>query len=123
MLHRGPSDLLRRHLSHQLVFVNEGPKHGLQLVVKVPYMLEGFRKGRVVRLFAPGWLVKDPPYGQGLMNYGYRGPSNTEIQENTAKEYSSDLLARFHVTRRTFLIVEMARRGIEMPMSNTSSAS
>ena len=34
MLHRGPPDLLRRHLSHQLVFVNERPKHGLQLLVK-----------------------------------------------------------------------------------------
>ena len=60
---------------------------GLQLVVQVPYMLEGFRKGRVVRFFAPGWQVKDPPYGQGLMNYGYRGPTNGEIMENTAKEY------------------------------------
>jgi hypothetical protein len=60
---------------------------GLQLVVQVPYMLEGFRKGRVVRLFAPGWQVKDPPYGQGLMNYGYRGPTNSEVMENTAKEY------------------------------------
>jgi hypothetical protein len=60
---------------------------GVQVVVQVPYMLEGFRKGRVVRFFAPGWPVKDPPYGQGLMNYGYRGETNREIQENTAKEY------------------------------------
>ena len=44
------------------------------------------------------------------------------ISENTAKEYSSDLLARFHVTRQTFLIVEMARRGIEMPMGNPATA-
>jgi hypothetical protein len=34
MLHCGPPDLLRRHLSHQLVFVNERPKHGLRLLVK-----------------------------------------------------------------------------------------
>jgi DNA-binding NarL/FixJ family response regulator len=58
---------------------------------------------------------------QGLSNKAIARKMN--ISENTAKEYSSDLLARFHVTRRTFLIVEMARRGIEMPMGNTSSAS
>ena len=50
---------------------------------------------------------------QGLSNKAIARKMN--ITENTAKEYSSDLLARFNVTRRTFLIVEMARRGIEMP--------
>ena len=60
---------------------------GVRVVVQVAYMLEGFRRGRVVRLFGAGWPVKDPPYGQDLMNYGYRGPTNTELLENTAKEY------------------------------------
>jgi len=60
---------------------------GTQVVIQVAYMLEGFRRGRVVRVFGSGWTIKDPPYGQGLMNYGYRGPTNSEIQENTAKEY------------------------------------
>jgi hypothetical protein len=60
---------------------------GVRVVVQVPYMLEGFRKGRVVRLFGAGWTIKDPPYGQGLMNYGWRGPTNAGILENTAKEY------------------------------------
>lgn len=50
---------------------------------------------------------------QGLSNKAIAKKMN--ITENTAKEYSSDLLARFNVTRRTFLIVEMARRGIEIP--------
>ncbi len=58
---------------------------------------------------------------QGLSNRAIARKMN--ISENTAKEYSSDLLARFHVSRRTFLIVEMARRGIEMPTGHTSSAS
>jgi two-component system, NarL family, nitrate/nitrite response regulator NarL len=57
---------------------------------------------------------------QGLSNKAIA--RNMNISENTAKEYSSDLLARFHVTRRTFLIVEMARRGIEMPMGNAAAA-
>jgi hypothetical protein len=60
---------------------------GVQVVVQVPYMLEGFRRGRNVRFFGAGWPIKDPPYGQGLMNYGYRGPTNDEIMENTALEY------------------------------------
>ncbi|MGF6785829.1 response regulator [Paraburkholderia sp. 35.1] len=50
---------------------------------------------------------------QGLSNKAIAKKMN--ITENTAKEYSSDLLARFNVTRRTFLIVEMARRGVEIP--------
>jgi two-component system, NarL family, nitrate/nitrite response regulator NarL len=53
---------------------------------------------------------------QGLSNKAIA--RNLNITENTAKEYTSDLLARFNVTRRTFLIVEMARRGIEMPKAN-----
>jgi hypothetical protein len=60
---------------------------GVRVVVQVAYMLEGFRRGHVVRIFGPGWTIKDPPYGEGLMNYGYRGETNMEIMENTAKEY------------------------------------
>jgi DNA-binding NarL/FixJ family response regulator len=56
---------------------------------------------------------------QGLSNKAIARKMN--ISENTAKEYSSDLLARFHVSRRTFLIVEMARRGIEMPVSHPTA--
>jgi len=50
---------------------------------------------------------------QGLSNKAIARKMN--ISENTAKEYISDLLSRFNVSRRTFLIVEMARRGIEIP--------
>jgi two-component system nitrate/nitrite response regulator NarL len=62
-----------------------------------------------------------PPRLAVTLRYVLQGLSNKaiarkmDITENTAKEYSSDLLARFNVTRRTFLIVEMARRGIEIP--------
>ncbi|MEI9893025.1 MAG: hypothetical protein WDN28_03705 [Chthoniobacter sp.] len=60
---------------------------GVRVVVQVAYMLEGFRRGHIVRLFGSGWTIKDPPYGEGLMNYGYRGDTNSDILENTAKEY------------------------------------
>jgi len=60
---------------------------GVRVVVQVAYMLEGFRRGHCIRFFGAGWPVKDPPYGENLMNYGYRGDTNTEIMENTAREY------------------------------------
>ncbi|WP_322044178.1 response regulator transcription factor [Paraburkholderia sp. J67] len=50
---------------------------------------------------------------QGMSNKAIARKMN--IAENTAKEYISDLLSRFNVSRRTFLIVEMARRGIAIP--------
>ncbi|MDR3405804.1 MAG: hypothetical protein P4L99_25185 [Chthoniobacter sp.] len=60
---------------------------GVRVVVQVAYMLEGFRREHCIRLFNAAWPIKDPPYGENLMNYGYRGDTNTEIMENTAKEY------------------------------------
>jgi hypothetical protein len=60
---------------------------GVRLVFTVANMLEGFRKGRIVRVFAPGWPVKDPPYGEGLMNYGYANLKDAELMELPPKEY------------------------------------
>jgi len=62
---------------------------GVRLVFKVAHMLEGFRKGRVVRIFGRGWPLKDPPFGQGLMNYGYGPLRDSELDENLPKEYPS----------------------------------
>ncbi|MFJ1260531.1 response regulator [Cupriavidus sp. CuC1] len=62
-----------------------------------------------------------PPRLAQALRYLLQGMSNKaiarkmDISENTAKEYAGDLLVRFNVTRRTFLIVELARRGIEIP--------
>jgi len=72
--------------------IRDGPRDcygssGVRLVFTVSNMLEGFRKGRIVRVFGPGWTVKDPPYGEGLMNYGYEHPKTSEMVENLAKEY------------------------------------
>ena len=60
---------------------------GLRIVVKVPNMLEGFRKGRVVRVFGPGWKLQDQFYGESLMGYGYGRMLNQELVENVPKEY------------------------------------
>lgn len=55
------------------------------------------------------------------LGYLCQGMSNKAIArrmslaESTVKEYCSDLLQKFHVRRRTELIVEMARRGIVLP--------
>ncbi|WP_321888653.1 response regulator transcription factor [Paraburkholderia bannensis] len=57
---------------------------------------------------------------QGMSNKAIARKMN--IAENTAKEYISDLLSRFNVSRRTFLIVEMARRGIEIPTAAQTAA-
>ncbi|MEO6785443.1 MAG: hypothetical protein ABI318_04855 [Chthoniobacteraceae bacterium] len=60
---------------------------GVRLVLEVKYMLEGFRKGRCVRVFGSGWPVKDPFYGESLMGYGYARLQTEELKENVAKEY------------------------------------
>jgi hypothetical protein len=60
---------------------------GVRLVFTVRNMLEGFRKGRVVRVFGKGWPVKDPFYGESLMNYGYSRIQTSELLECVAKEY------------------------------------
>lgn len=59
---------------------------GVRLVVSVPNMLEGFRRGRVVRIFGGGKYT-DMPCGEGLMNYGYSRLQTTEIIEITPREY------------------------------------
>ena len=60
---------------------------GVRLVVEVKHMLEGFRKGRVVRVFGSGWPLKDSFYGESLMGYGYARLQTSELVENVAKEY------------------------------------
>lgn len=60
---------------------------GVRLVIKVGHMLEGFRKGRVVRVFGAGWKMQDQFYGESLMGYGFGHMMNQELNENVAKEY------------------------------------
>lgn len=60
---------------------------GVQVVLKTSNMLEGFRRGRVVRVFGAGWKVQDQYYGESLMGYGFGRMLNPELLENVAKEY------------------------------------
>lgn len=60
---------------------------GYQITVSVSNMLEGFRRGRVVRIFLQGWKVQDQFYGESLMGYGFGRMLNSELIENVAKEY------------------------------------
>ena len=59
---------------------------GIRLVVTVNFMLEGFRKGRVVRIFAGGWPLKDQPFGEQLFHYGSRA-FPLDLMEMPPKEY------------------------------------
>jgi len=60
---------------------------GVTLVVRVSYMLEGFRRGKIVRVFASDWKLKDQPYGESLMGYGYARLLDSELPECPAYEY------------------------------------
>lgn len=60
---------------------------GYQVTLSVSNMLEGFRKGRVVRIFLQGWKAQDQYYGESLMGYGFGRMLNQELVQNVAKEY------------------------------------
>lgn len=61
-------------------------RHGLRLVVTVNHMLEGFRRGRYVRVFPDAWRLQDQPFGEQLFHYGARS-FPPELAECPAKEY------------------------------------
>ncbi|MDB6140757.1 MAG: hypothetical protein JWO94_3829 [Verrucomicrobiaceae bacterium] len=60
---------------------------GVRLTVTVSNMLEGFRRGRVVRMLCAGWPAKDQSYGESLMGYGFGKMQDQELNEIPAKEY------------------------------------
>ncbi len=60
---------------------------GYQITVSVPTMLEGYRRGRIVRIFLSGWKAQDQFYGESLMGYGFGRMQNQDLIENVAKEY------------------------------------
>jgi hypothetical protein len=67
--------------------VNAYGASGVRLVCTTGNMLEGFRRGRVVRVFGAGWPVKDQFYGESLMGYGYGRLQTPEVMELPPKEY------------------------------------
>ena len=60
---------------------------GVRIKTTVSNMLEGFRKGRIVRVFLAGWKAQDQFYGESLMGYGFGRMMDQELVENVAKEY------------------------------------
>ena len=59
---------------------------GVRLVVTVNNMLEGFRRGRYVRVFPDAWRPLDQPFGEQLFHYGARS-FPPDLAECPAKEY------------------------------------
>ena len=74
-------------LEIQKVPVDGYGSSGVRVVMTVAHLLEGFRKGHVVRIFAGGWPAKDQFYGESLMGYGYGRLRTEEIMELPPKEY------------------------------------
>lgn len=73
----------------KIVAFRKGPPghpRGVRLVVTVNHMLEGFRRGRYVRVFPDAWQLKDQPFGEQLFHYGARA-FPPELAECPAKEY------------------------------------
>ena len=67
-------------------FDKDAAGRGVRLVVTVNNMLEGFRRGRYVRLFPDAWRPLDQPFGEQLFHYGARS-FPAELAECPAKEY------------------------------------
>jgi hypothetical protein len=62
---------------------------GVRWTVSVNHLLEGFRPGEVVRVFAhSGWKVEDMPFGEGIYDHVWESP---EIDPG-AYPYRTDLL-------------------------------
>lgn len=60
---------------------------GRRVVIRVGYQLEGFRPGRIVRIFGPGWQVQNQLFQECLINYGYSHRHAPDFQECWAKHY------------------------------------
>ncbi len=71
---------------------------GYQITARVSNMLEGFRRGRVVRVFLDGWKAQDQFYGESLMGYGFGRMMNQELVENVAREYPEQFPFRTDVS-------------------------
>jgi hypothetical protein len=56
---------------------------GIRWVIQPNLLLEGFRKGRIVRIFKDGWPIKDMPYGESI----YPEVFNSETVETDPDHY------------------------------------
>jgi hypothetical protein len=70
-------------LECQRILPNRFGCSGARLVIEPNLLLEGFRKGHIIRLFAPGWPVHDMPYGETL----YSEAPNALVEEESPNQY------------------------------------
>ncbi|MCW3094694.1 MAG: hypothetical protein JWL77_312 [Chthonomonadaceae bacterium] len=64
---------------------------GVRLILQSELMLEGFRKGRVVRLFAPSWPIEAMPFGEGLYAGGHdEEPADSKELQSADFPYRTD---------------------------------
>ncbi len=58
---------------------------GVKLIVEPKNLLEGFRQGRIVRIFSGAWKAEDMPWGETLS--AYRQHPSPETHDNLPLEY------------------------------------
>lgn len=74
-------------VEHQPIAVEGHGSSGRRVVIEVGHMLEGFRQGRVVRVFGAGWKVRNQLFQECLINYGYQHRGTPDFRENMAQHY------------------------------------
>lgn len=64
---------------------------GVRWTLRPEVMLEGFRKGHIVRLFAPGWPIEAMPFGEGLYAGGHdEEPADSRVLLSADFPYRTD---------------------------------
>jgi len=88
---------------------------GRRVVIQVTHMLEGFRQGRVVRVFGAGWKVRNQVYQECLINYGYSHRPPPDFRECLAKHYPEQFPYRTDYGNRQLPWFQ-AKAGSPLPM-------
>ena len=88
---------------------------GRRVVVQVNNMLEGFRQGRVVRVFGGGWPVRNQLFQECLINYGYNSRPVVDFRECYAKHYPEQFPYRTDYGNRELPWFQ-ARAGEPLPL-------
>lgn len=88
---------------------------GQRVVIQVNHMLEGFRQGRVVRVFGSGWKVRNQVYQECLINYGYSHRPPPDFRECLAKHYPEQFPYRTDHGNRQLPWIQ-AQAGSPLPM-------
>jgi hypothetical protein len=78
-------------------------------------MLEGFRQGRIVRVFGAGWKVRNQLYQECLINYGYSHRPIPDFRECLAKHYPETFPYRTDYSNRHLPWFQI-REGSPLPM-------